>query len=306
MSIMIHRRRFLRRSLGRAAVSAAVLVRSGAAFAQGKVVRNAGARMKLGLNAFSFDRPLRDGSMTLEDVVVFCAQRGIDALDATGYYFPGYPKVPSEEYIYNLKRKAFVNGIAICGTGVRNDFTVPDTARRKSDVQLVKDWIEVAVKLGAPVIRVFTGARAPDGYSFDQVLEWMVPDFKECAAYGKQRGVIIGLQNHNDFLKTAAETIRVVNAVNSEWFGVILDVGSLRQADPYEEIEKLLPYAVSWQLKENVGIGGKEVPTDLRRVKAIIDKGGYRGFLPIETLGQGDPRAKVATFVEQVRTVFAL
>ena len=33
--------------------------------------------------------------------------------------------------------------------------------------------------------------------------------------------------------------IRVVKAVNSEWFSVVLDVGSLRQSDPYQEIEKL-------------------------------------------------------------------
>jgi hypothetical protein len=66
----------------------------------------------------------------------------------------------------------------------------------------------------------------------------------------------------------------------------------------------LLPYAISWQLKENVGFGNKEVPTDLRKLKAIIEKGGYRGFLPIETLGAGDPRAKVAKFAREVHEVF--
>jgi hypothetical protein len=116
---------------------------------------------------------------------------------------------------------------------------------------------------------------------------------------------VVGLQNHNDFLKTADETIRLANAVNSEWFGIVLDVGSLRQSDPYAEIEKLVPYAVSWQLKENVGYGVKEVPTDLRKVKAIIDKTGYRGFLPLETLGPGDPKMKMAKFLQQVRAVFA-
>ena len=77
----------------------------------------------------------------------------------------------------------------------------------------------------------------------------MVPAFKECAEYGKKHGVIVGLQHHDDFLKTAAETIRVVDMVNCDWFSVILDVGSLRQNDPYEEIEKLLPYAGNWQIK---------------------------------------------------------
>jgi sugar phosphate isomerase/epimerase len=130
----------------------------------------------------------------------------------------------------------------------------------------------------------------------------MIADFKECAEYGGRHGVILGLQQHNDFLKTAGETIRVIEAVNSPWFGDILDVGSLRANDPYQEIEKLVPYAVSWQIKEKVG----DADIDLAKLKAIIDRVGYRGVLPFEALGSGDPRERVANFLERIRTAFAL
>lgn len=277
---------------------------SAPAVTQPKVNRNPGSRIQLALNAYSFNQPLRSGAMTLEDLINYCAQHGIDALDATGYYFPAYPKLPADEYIYRLKRRAFVNGVKIIGTGVRNDFAAPDAAARSRDVQLVKDWIEVADKLGASIIRAFSGAKVQDAAAFDRALEWMVPLFKDCAAYGERHGVIIGLQNHDDFLKTASQTIRIAEAVNSEWFGVILDVGSLRQGDPYAEIERLLPYAVSWQLKESVWYGQKETPVDLAKIRAIIEKGGYRGYVPIETLGEGDPRVKVGRFFKRVRAVF--
>ncbi|HLK69425.1 MAG TPA: sugar phosphate isomerase/epimerase family protein [Bryobacteraceae bacterium] len=289
--------------LGGALAAAAV---TGIAPGQGRVVRTAGSRYKLGLNAYSFDRPLKAGTTTLDDLVRYCAEHGIDSLDATGYYFPGYPKVPDDDAIFRLKRAAFLNGVALSGTGVRNDFTLPDAARRKEEIQLVKNWIEVASKLGAPVIRVFTGPKMPEGHTFEQVLEWMIPAFLECADCGQKHGVLVGLQNHNDFAKTAEQTIRIINAVNSKWFGSILDVGSLRENDPYEEIERLLPYAVSWQLKELVGYGTREVPTDLAKVRSLIDRGGYRGYLPVETLGPGDPAAKVAVFIEQVRKAFGL
>ena len=134
----------------------------------------------------------------------------------------------------------------------------------------------------------------------------MVADFKECAAFGQQHGVVVGLQQHNDFLKTADEAIRVIEAVNSDWFGSILDIGSPRSGDPYAEIEKLAPYAVSWQIKENVGRDGKDEPTDLAKIKAIIDRSGYRGYVPFEALGAGDPRVKVAGFLEKIRKAFAL
>jgi sugar phosphate isomerase/epimerase len=298
----IDRRNFLARSAGLAAAG----VIPAEAAARESVARESGVKLKLGLNAYSFDKPLRDGSMTLTDAVHYCAKHGVDALDATGYYFPGYPTVPSDEFVYNLKRAAFVNGVAISGTGVRNDFAVADEAARKKDVQMVKDWIVVASKLGAPVIRVFSGPRRPSDHSFDDAVDWMVADFKECAAFGQQHGVVIALQQHNDFLKTAAETIRVIDAVGSEWFACILDIGSLRSGDPYAEIEKLVPYAVSWQIKENVGRDGKEEATDLAKIKAIIDRSGYRGYVPFEALGGGDPQVKVAGFLEKIRRAFAL
>lgn len=265
---------------------------------------SAAASIRLALNAYSFNRPLRDGAMSLEDVVDYCAAHRLHALDATGYYFAGYPKVPTDEAIYRFKRHAFLKGVSIHGTGVRNDFAVADPAARAEALQHVKEWIEVAHKLGASVLRVFSGRAVPQGHSFDEALAWMVPLLKECAELGKRRGVVLGLQNHDDFLKTAAETIRLVQAVDSEWFGLVLDIGSLRQGDPYEEIARLVPYAVSWQVKESVWYGKKETPVDLPRLKAIIDKGGYRGYLPIETLGPGDPRVEVARFLERVRAVF--
>jgi sugar phosphate isomerase/epimerase len=294
----LDRRKFLGRSAG--------LVAAAAIPAPARVARESGVKLKLGLNAYSFDRPLREGSMTLADAVLFCAQHGVDALDPTGYYFPGYPKIPADEYIYSLKRTAFVNGVAISGTGVRNNFAVADETARNNDVRMVKDWIVVASKLGAPVIRVFSGGAPPTGQSFDETLKWMVADFKECAAFGQQHGVMVGLQQHNDFLKTAAETIRVIDAVGSDWFGCILDIGSLRSGDPYAEIEKLVPYAVSWQIKENVGRDGKDEPTDLAKIKAIIDRSGYRGYVPFEALGGGDPRVRVASFLEKIRQAFGL
>ena len=295
------RRQFLIKTAGIATAGIATPISLSAA---PKPARTSGVKLKLSLNAYSFNKPLRAGDITLPEVIDYCANLGFDGLDATGYYFPGYPDAPSDDYIYDLKKHAFLNGITINGTGVRNDFAVADPASRKKDVQMVKDWIEVAAKLGATVIRIFSGKKTPEGHSFEDVLEWMIPDIQECVAFGEKHGVIVGLQNHNDFVKTADEMIKIIESIDSAWFGLILDVGSLRKHDPYVEIEKLLPYAVSWQLKENVWFGDKETPTDLHRVKAIIDRSGYRGFFPIETLGAGDPRIKVKRYYNEVKRVF--
>ncbi|MBD0297828.1 MAG: sugar phosphate isomerase/epimerase, partial [Flavisolibacter sp.] len=83
-------------------------------------------RFKISLNAYSFNAPLTNGKTTLPEVLEFCAAQGFDAVDLTGYYFPRYPEAPPDDYVYQLKRKAHHLGLAISGTGVRNDFTLPD------------------------------------------------------------------------------------------------------------------------------------------------------------------------------------
>ena len=192
-----------------ALAASALAYRPAPALANGEVKRRAGIKLKIGLNSYSFNRPLTTGKMTLEDVIDYCAAHNIDGLDPTGYYFPGYPKVPPDDYLYNLKRKAYVNGVSLSGTGVRNDFTISDPAKLKGEIQLVKDWIEAGEKMGAAFVRVFSGPRVPEGSSFDKVLTTMIPAFQECAEYGKKHGVIVALQHHDDFLKTAEQTIGV-------------------------------------------------------------------------------------------------
>jgi sugar phosphate isomerase/epimerase len=267
---------------------------------QGKSFGKFPAKLKTSLNAYSFNGPLTKGEMNLDQLLEYCASIQLDAVDLTAYYFSGYPEVPSDEYLYHIKQKAFLLGLEISGTGVRNDFTDPDPAKRKASVELVKKWIIAAEKMGAPVIRVFSGTADTKGLAREKVVDYMVADFKECAEFGKSHGVVVAIQNHNDFIKTADQTIEVIKRVNSDWFGLILDIGSFR-TDPYKEIAQTIPYAVNWQLKETVFVNGVEQKTDLDRLMKIIKESGYRGYLPLETLGEGDPKVKVPRFLNEVR-----
>ena len=259
------------------------------------------SKIKLSCNLYSFDALLHGGEMTLEQVIDFCAELGFDAVDPTGYYFPGYPVPPADAYLHAIKRRAFQNGLGISGTGVRNDFTVPDAAKREADVAHVKRWVEVAAKLGAPVLRVFDGRAEAEGPSREQMTGWVVECFRACAAHGERYGVVIAYQNHDELLKTAAEVLALRERVASDWFGLNVDIGSLRTGDPYEEIARLAPYACTWQIKERLYRKGREEKTDVRRVFAILREAGYRGYAPLETLGAGDPREKVRRFLDEAR-----
>src|SRR5436853_2719138 len=85
--------------------------------------------LKISLNAYSFNKLLNDNirgrgeGVTLMQLVDFCAKYKFDAIDPTGYFFPGYPAAPTDSVIDGLKKKCADLGVAISGTGVRNNFT---------------------------------------------------------------------------------------------------------------------------------------------------------------------------------------
>jgi sugar phosphate isomerase/epimerase len=277
--------------------------------AQPAIPRAGKARLKISLNAYSFNKTLTDHlkggkGMSLFDLLDFCAENDFDAIDPTGYYFPGYPKPPDAKFLNDFKRRAHNLGIDISGTGVRNNFASPDKSKRAADVQHVKEWVEVAASMGAPVLRVFAGAR-PDGHKWDDVAAWMAADLKECVAHGKKHGVIIGIQNHADMLSTADETLKLLKMVNEpEWFGVIVDTGAFTSPDPYKDIAAVAPYAVNWQIKTHLA-GKDRIKTDLKRVVQIARTAGYRGYLPIETLPikgeEYDARLRVSQMIRELR-----
>lgn len=287
------------------------------------IERVGGPSLKVALNAYSFSKLLNDFNrgrgpgMSLIELLHFCAKHNFDGLDPTGYFFPGYPELPPDAYVNDFKRRAFELGIGISGTGVRNNFTTSDNAVREEAVRHIKQWVEVAAKLGAPVLRVFADTQmkatswqdVAKGYSRDQVQAWIVDAVSECAEHGKRCGVIIGVQNHGDFLRTADDLLALIKAVNSDWCGAIVDTGYFKTADPYRDIAAAAPYAVNWQVKERPFGPENAVPTDVVRLIRVIRDSGYRGYVPIETLSYNnpdyDPLAVVPAFLKQVRDAIA-
>ena len=252
------------------------------------------------LNAYSFNDALLNGGMSLGNLFQFVAQTGFSAVDLTAYYIPGYPEVPGDQLLYEIKRKAFRTGISFSGTGVRNDFTLTDQEDLAAEIDHVKQWIVAASKLGAPNIRVFDGKAPSTGNSASATHQQVVDAFRECARFGARHGVNVAFQNHHDFLIRTEEIIDIIKKVDSEWFGLMLDTGSVAGPDPYGEIEKLIPYAVTWQVKELVRTETGTEPLDILRLINLLHKHQYHGFLPVETLGEGDPYTKVEALYQKV------
>lgn len=269
-------------------------------FRNEKNLQHPGRKPRLSLNLFSFNAALQEGSMTLQEVCRYCAEEGYAAIDPTAYYFPGYPQVPEDDYLLEFKRMVFELGLDISGSGIRNNFSDPDRLKRQQDIRMIENWLIASQKMGIPVLRVFAGREIPDPEEKKKARVWMMDDFRHCAELGARYGVIIALQNHDEFIKTADEIIEIIEAINSPWFKLHLDIGSFTTRNVYEEIGKVIPYAVNWQLKEQVTLGGQKVEPDFERIFRMIREQGYVGYIPLETLGPGDPVKKLEVLKKKV------
>lgn len=260
-------------------------------------------RFKLSLNAYSFNDWLVQKKISPLALLDFCQQTGFDAIDFTGYYFSTYPGTPSNDEIYTFKRQAHALGLEISGTGIRNEFSFDKGAELEKEIDLVKRWIEVAAKLGAPVLRIYTAKKYYTGEERKRILGNIQWSLDKCLPEAASHGVILGIQNHNDFLKTSEECHALIKSMNSEWLGLVLDTGNFIAEDPYEEIKQSVPLAVNWQLKEKLLINGIQTPMDLERLCNIIKASDYHGTIPIETLGMKDPLNEVPVFFKKVKDV---
>lgn len=305
-----------------AALSPLLAVSAQAAYSP--LLRTGKARFSPTLNAYSFleqlNANLADATTGIDlfGVCDFCVKHDIEAVDLTGYFFPGYPKAPADSYIARIKRYAHDRGITISGTGVKNDFATADKAVRAEGVALTKLWIEVAARLGAPVVRVFAGPQQKNPKDWqsaagnaprNDVEKWMADSLRECAEHGEKFGVIVAVQNHGDFLCTGPEHVSLLKRVDHAWCGALVDTGKYFTDDPYADISLMVPHAVNWQIKETLGSSLKSPSANFKKLAKIIRDGGYRGSVPIETLSMGrkdyDPAAEVVKVLVAMREAIA-
>lgn len=258
-------------------------------------------RMKLSLAAYSFRNALSGPkkSMTLDDFVDLASTYDIEAVEPTSYYFPE-PATP--EYCRALRRHAFLQGLAISGTAVRNTFTYQPGPQLDKEIDHVKRWVDLAAELHAPTIRIFAGD-LQKGTAEADARRWCIDAIHRACEHAATRGVILALENHGGIVTTAEQLLSIVKEVRSDWFGINLDTGNFRSADPYGDLAKLAPYSVVVQVKTEISTGpkGPRQEADLARVIKILRDVKYRGFVALEYEAEDDPRQAVPRYLQQLR-----
>lgn len=267
------------------------------------VQRNGTPKFKFSLAAYSYRKFLtgKQPEMTLFDFADDCAKMQLEGTELTAYYF-ATPITP--EYLRKLKAHCFRLGLDVSGTATRSDFGHPAGEARQKEINELKQAIDNAEILGAPVIRIFAGD-VKKGTTPDEAHQLMVAGMEECCEYAGKRGIYLALENHGGPTATADGLMKLVNDVKSPWCGVNLDTGNFRSDDVYGDLARAAPYALNVQVKVVLTERGKKQPMDFKRLAEILRKSAYRGYIVLEYEEDDDPRKACPEIMDQIRAAFS-
>jgi L-ribulose-5-phosphate 3-epimerase len=315
-----NRRSFLRKSraLAGAGLAAAMWSSDDARSAESDGVGQGGSRRNpIAVSTYSFWRYRDDTKLSIEKCIDLAAEMGFDALEILHIQMEG----ESNQYLQSLKRRAFVNGLDLCGFSTHQGFVSPDPENRKKNVEHTIKCIEMAYKLGIPTIRVNTGRWGTsknfdelmanrgieprlEGYSDDDGFAWVIECLEQCLPKAEECGVLLGLENHWGLGRTAEGVLRIIKAIDSPWLRATMDTGNFLE-DPYDQLEMMAPETVYVQAKTYYG-GGTWYTLDLDypRIADILRRHNYGGYISLEFEGKEDLMTAIPKSLAMLRKAF--
>ena len=143
------------------------------------------------------------------------------------------------------------------------------------------------------------------GFTEDDGFNWCIESITECLPAAEKAGVILALENHWGLTRTPEGLLRIVNAIDSPWLGVLMDTGNFLE-DPYDKLEEIAAQAVFVQAKTYYG-GGEWYTLDLDypRIANILKKANYQGYISLEFEGKEDANTGVPKSLELLRQAFS-
>lgn len=224
-------------------------------------------------------------------------------------------------YVQRLKRMAVERGLDLCGLSTHQGFVSPDPEIRQRNIDTTIRSIELANNLGVPLMRLNTGrwgtipnftdfmaARGIEppleGYTDEDAYPWVIEAIERCLPAAEKHGVVLALENHWGLGRTAAGVLRIVNAIDSDWLGVLTDTGNFLE-NIYEQLEMMAPKTTFIQAKTYFG-GGNWYTLDLdyERIGSIFRNARFRGYVSLEFEGKDNAMAAVPRSLEVLRHAF--
>ena len=172
------------------------------------------------------------------------------------------------------------------------DFTIPDAALRKKEVEHEIKAIEMSAALGAKYCRVLSGQRRKD-ITREEGMGYVVESINACIPVAEKFGITLIIENHYkddfwtepEFAQMMDVFVDLVSRIDSPSFGVNFDPSNAIAAgeDPLELLEKVKHRVLTMHASDRYLASG--TIEDLR--KAEGGSAGYVSFFKHGVIGKG-------------------
>lgn len=273
------------------------------------------ARIKLSISSYSYWH-FKGDKFPIKKVIDEAAKLGVEGIDILHRQMDG----EDNKYLQDLKRHAFLNGITFTCLSIHQSFVSPDKEFLKKEIDHTIKCIELAAKMGIPCLRLNSGRwntiksfddlmknRGVEpvlpGYTEDDGFKWCIDSIQQCLPAAEKYGVLLALENHWGLCSTPEGQLRIKNAIDSPWLGIMMDTGNFLE-NPYAKLEMLAPKTNFVQAKTYYG-GGEWYSLDLdyKRIISILNKVNYQGYLSLEFEGKEDPFTAVPKSIAMLKEV---
>lgn len=167
---------------------------------------------------------------------------GRELLSEAGYFH----SVSMLDDPFRIRRCCEKHGVKLSGLSAHTPITKPEIG-----VEYLKQAIRFAAECGAPVVNTDEGPKQPwTTEAEDHVL--MRYTLMEAAKVAEPRGIVIGIECHQQYSKTPAGLDRIYKLVKSPAIGINFDTGNayLSGENPYQWLERVVGRLVHLHAKD--------------------------------------------------------
>jgi sugar phosphate isomerase/epimerase len=196
-------------------------------------------------------------------------------------------------YLAAVRKEAKVRGLELPMFCNSPDFTQPDPADRRREVDRTRDMFRVTAELGGKYCRVLSGQNRP-GLREEETLKWVIDCLWQLVPHAEAAGIVMCMENHYkdnlwtypEFAQSHRRYLAILDAVDSPRLKAQYDPSNAIVAgeDAYDLLDRVLPRVATMQASDRYLQGG--TIQDLRRL-AADPQHGYARIIKHGVIGKG-------------------
>jgi sugar phosphate isomerase/epimerase len=235
-----------------------------------------------------FIKQLVAGQMSIYEWIKLADGLRVDGLE----FYNNFADVKDPANWPKIRKAVEDTGMVIPMMCASPDFTIPDAALRKKEIEHEIKAIEMSAVLGAKYCRVLSGQRRKD-ITREEGMGYVIDSINACIPTAKDLGITLIIENHYkddfwtepEFAQMMDVFVDLVGRIDSPYFGVNFDPSNAIAAgeEPLELLEKVKHRVLTMHASDRYLANG--TIEDLR--KAEGGTAGYVSFFKHGVIGKG-------------------